>query len=65
LRLCLSGLQAATSHESKECLVRMGLADPKSFGEWIKAALLRGALAQAPLRQEDLNLTLQPRPMRD
>jgi acyl-CoA hydrolase len=59
LRLWLRGLQTPSSPEMQTCLARMGLDHPKSLGEWFMAALLRAALAQAPLRPGDICATSQ------
>jgi hypothetical protein len=37
-----------------ECLKRMGLREPKSLTDWAKATLVRGALRQTPLADEDI-----------
>jgi acyl-CoA hydrolase len=66
LRILLQGLgSGGTSAETGDCLIRMALDQPKSLSEWASAALIRGALKQAPLRPEDIGATSEPGPTPD
>jgi len=58
LRILLQGLGAGTpSPEIVASLARMGLDQPNGLSEWANAALVRGALRQAPLPAADISAT--------
>jgi acyl-CoA hydrolase len=58
LRIFLTGLGGGKpSAQMRDCLIRMALDEPKSIAEWARAALVRGALTQVPLRPVDISAT--------
>jgi acyl-CoA hydrolase len=58
LGIVLAGLRSGTpSAQTRDCLIRMALEEPKSIAQWASAALVRGALKQAPLGPADVSAT--------